>query len=874
MTVKSLLMGAAFVLASICRGADTPARLTYALDASTSEGLDLTAMAGFAADRMYGPRTADITFSGPLTVDSTVSKESPFVILGRGKKITVNGADSGLHALPLKLCNADGVTGTSKLVFDAGKRFSGPSLDVGANNEFSYGWVNYGNVELACETIDVHDGGKLGGFGLALGVNENVRVSVSGNATVTGSSYCQLGCQTAATEKNLTAFLGITNATVTAGGTEAHNGKVFSLMVNCIGSDGVGNCRVVLGEDGKLVANTISHHGGGRSTIAFDGGRYLSKHTKQTQPLFHCYGANYKGGWSNPIITVQGINGHAIDLEIAADRVLASGDGGTRAVNLTGTGGLTKRGAGTLTLNRYNSSTCDYTGPTAVLGGGLVVTDANFRPGRGALTIAEGCFLDLNGVGCTFTTAQGAGDVRNGGADVSELVLGDGDADVVLEVSTATNVMVRKTGAGTLTVRGAALAGASGFVIDAGIVKFAGNTTASRGTVEIAAGATLDIRGVSFACGKLVNRGTILSDAATTLTLGDAADASFNNGLEGFSGGFTKSGDGTVDLYGGETLDGEIAVKEGTLKVFPGIWKGKYFKLVFNKAESSDNNQWHKKLGEFALYNAAGENVARKITAQNDARAADGSGLAEGEVRLGDSGFYSVPDGSGVLNLFDGDTKTQFDLSSGWGNEFIVLRLPEAAGNVVGYNFNNGYRIGRLVTWSLYGSEDGSSWTLLDEHPCSDWNNLELRQAAIDATPNVDGAWYNDGIPYAFSSYATSDGLVFGAHARVSVAKGATLDLQSEKMVLDRLAVDCTAGAGTITRFTPAPNGILDLTVEDPKAVRNGFEVPLTVGTVADAKNFASWTVRVNGKENKNRRLAYENGKLVIRAVGFALTIR
>lgn len=32
MTVKSLLMGAAFVLASICRGADAPARLTYAGD--------------------------------------------------------------------------------------------------------------------------------------------------------------------------------------------------------------------------------------------------------------------------------------------------------------------------------------------------------------------------------------------------------------------------------------------------------------------------------------------------------------------------------------------------------------------------------------------------------------------------------------------------------------------------------------------------------------------------------------------------------------------------------------------------------------------------------------------------------------------------
>ena len=868
--------GIAAVVGIALSGWLVQAEQIYSLDTSISAGLDLMSMTGFFADRLYGPVTTDITFSGPLTADSSISKENPFLILGRGKKITVNGGNSGLHQLPLKLSNADGDYGTSKLTISAGSRFSGPSLDVGAHNEFSYDWVNYGNVELACETIDVHDGGKLSGYGLALGCDANVCVSVLDNATVTGSSYCRLGSQTAAVVENLTAFMGITNATVTANGTATSDGKVFSLMYNCIGRDGVENCRVVLGTGGTIVANTISHHGGGLSTIVFDGGRYLSKHTTQTQPLFHCYGFGYNNSWMSPIIVVKGINGNAIDLEIPADRMLASGSSsGSRAVNLTGTGGLTKRGAGTLTFNRYKSSTCDYTGPTAILGGGLVVMDENFKPGRGALTIAESSFLDLNGIDCTFTSAQGAGEVRNGGAEMAELVLGEGNASGVLEVMTVTNVIVRKIGAGTLTVSGAALASASDLAIDAGVVKFAGDSTALRGSVEIAVGATLDIRGVSFACEKLINRGTILSDSATSLTLGGTTDSTFNNGWEGLSGGFVKSGDGTMDLYGSETLDGEIVVNGGILRVFPGIWKGKYFKLILNKAQSTDNNQWHKKLGEFALYNVAGENVARMITAQNETRSADGVGLAEGEVRLGDSGFYSIPSGNGVLNLFDGISATQFDLPSGWGNEFIVLRLPEAAGNIVGYNFNNGYRNSRLVTWKLYGSVDGSSWTLLGEHSCSDWSDLELRQEAIDATPNVDGAWYNDGFPYAFSSYAVAVGRVFGANARVSVSEGARLDLSDGAMELSALAVDCAAGAGTITRFTPAESGSIDVRHADFAQLRAGLILPLKIETVNLASRLRNWMVMVNGVGNEKLRVFYSNGDLRVEARSrFFLRIR
>lgn len=93
-------------------------------------------------------------------------------------------------------------------------------------------------------------------------------------------------------------------------------------------------------------------------------------------------------------------------------------------------------------------------------------------------------------------------------------------------------------------------------------------------------------------------------------------------------------------------------------------------------------------------------------------------------------------------------------------------------------------------------------------------------------------------------------------------------------MRLSHLVVDCDAGAGTITRFTPEPNGILDLTAADATTVDAGFVVPLTVGTVASARNLSSWKVRVNGVEKESLRLRFRDGKLVLAGCAFMFIVR
>ena len=337
--------------------------------------------------------------------------------------------------------------------------------------------------------------------------------------------------------------------------------------------------------------------------------------------------------------------------------------------------------------------------------------------------------------------------------------------------------------------------------------------------------------------------------------------------------GVIENRGGTILTASGDASGNSVAVLGGTLSRGPSTFGGKFFRVTVTGNGGAEKVS----IAEFSLYAADGTRVNQgTFTSKTvDMPAA----LEANQVALATSG--TVSNWENIDKVFDGNADTKLHVTgltpSAASPVAFTFRLPESAARVAGYTFTTaadseaggdsgeGYFYKRNPTaWTVEGSFDGKTWYVLDG------------QTAASA-PRTNKTEYNNGVPYAVTAWgdpAEGEERPFGADAVVSVAPGATLELHSEKMVLDRLAVDCTAGAGTITRFTPAPNGILDLTVEDPKTVRNGFEVPLTVGTVADAKNFASWTVRVNGKENKNRRLAYENGKLVIRAVGFALIIR
>ncbi|MBP5545381.1 MAG: hypothetical protein ILM98_15020 [Kiritimatiellae bacterium] len=517
--------------------------LTYRLDASVWAGtnIDLTAMSGYYADRMYGPSSANIEFKGTFTCDSSISGTNPFRLIGNGKRITVNAGSTGFEKTSLILSNAEGVTDTSTLRFEQGwYRAQAPnpgSLDIGAYNRFEYGYSagwGSGDGVVSADTISVHDGGQMYAQNrFVFACNRPGVISVTDGASITADAGIRLGAQNKDSYASnpyfvqfpITAFLGITNATVTAGGTDVENGKVFTIMYDQTQTWNQEVAHVVIGgESGLLRANCISHCGAGDSRISFDGGSYKPTSESASLPLFHVRGyVNWASSkYPEPRMTIEGINGHSIDVENALNRSLAGGStGGHREINIRGNGGFTKRGAGVLTFNNHNArSTCDYTGPTAVLGGGLLVTDAAFMPGRGALTVAENAFIDLNGLNAEFSGAAGSGLVSNRSETVSTLTLGYGNVDGAFTVEIGERINVVKTGTGTLTVSGVALANTCDLTVEAGTVVFAGDSS-SYGTVTVASDATLDASAVEFGCASLVKQpgATVLTKPKATTVI-------------------------------------------------------------------------------------------------------------------------------------------------------------------------------------------------------------------------------------------------------------------------------------------------------------------------------------------------------------------
>lgn len=483
------------------------AESVYQLNASTTEGVDLTAMESYYADRMEGPSSGNITFSGPLKVDPSISATNPFQLIGRGKQITVDVAGSGFHSLPLKLYNADGVTGVSTLRIQVGNVYAGQSVDIGNNSKFLFR-ANAGNTAiLQSGQITVHDNGILeGGANLVVGDNSSVSVSLASGASIVANYSLYLGRQTQSIQEPITVQVLLENSTVSVAGSNSSEDRVLYLLHNCdITNYDTDSCRVVIGENGIISANQIQHHGGGRSAVIFDGGKFVSNNNTDI-PLFRVRGYTYQGSYPSPQLFIKGENGNPIDIEIAQDRDFSTGSAGGRQLNITGVGGFRKQGNGTLYFNRLNASTCDYTGPTTILGGGIVVSNAAYKVGRGELALSEGAFLDLNGFDVEFCGATGVGIVTNRAETSSSLTLGYGNADSSLTAAVGERISIVKTGTGTLTVSGAALANTCDLTIEGGKVVFAGDSS-SYGTVTVMADGILDITGVEFSCQNLVKNG-------------------------------------------------------------------------------------------------------------------------------------------------------------------------------------------------------------------------------------------------------------------------------------------------------------------------------------------------------------------------------
>jgi fibronectin-binding autotransporter adhesin len=250
--------------------------------------------------------------------------------------------------------------------------------------------------------------------------------------------------------------------------------------------------------------------------------------------------------------------------DLAGTRALTLNAGGgtidTYGFNTTisqaigGNGGLTKTGAGTLSLTGANT----YLGNTLIAGGTLAISsDAALGDVNGGVTFDNGTLQFLNSFNLASTRAlmlnAGGGTIDTNGND--------------------TTVAQAIGGAGGLTKAGI------GTLILSGANTYSGGTTVSGGTLQLGAGGSLlstgaltmtggtfDLNGQDLVIGNLSGTGGTVLVNGNFLQVGQTANTTFGGTIDG-SGRLVKAGNGTLTLSGSNTHTGGTAIGGGTLAV-------------------------------------------------------------------------------------------------------------------------------------------------------------------------------------------------------------------------------------------------------------------------------------------------------------------
>ncbi|MBN1577895.1 MAG: DUF2341 domain-containing protein, partial [Chitinispirillaceae bacterium] len=226
---------------------------------------------------------------------------------------------------------------------------------------------------------------------------------------------------------------------------------------------------------------------------------------------------------------------------------VASGKSATITTPITGSGGITKTGAGTLIFNGGNT----YTGTTTISAGTLRLTSNGGIENTSPIVLADiaGAIFDIN------NTTEIVASIAGGGTNGGNINLGGSSGHIWCGVDNSSTTyggvisnsgQVTKQGSGTLTLTGANT--------------YTGSTNISAGTLSIGSGGT-----TGSVVGNIANSSALTFNRSNTLSYG---------GVISGSGSMTKTGAGALTLSGTNTYTGTTTVLAGSLLVTGSLASG------------------------------------------------------------------------------------------------------------------------------------------------------------------------------------------------------------------------------------------------------------------------------------------------------------
>ena len=514
---------------------------------------------------VLGPMTGQLHASnGTLAVSGSLTGSGGVVVTGNGGTVVLSGNNTFTGTLflsnqgMLRIANGNAIPNSSQVTVLAGTLFdvNGSTETIGALSDLGFpaGNISLGNGTLTIGEFDfsipaTSFGGVISGAG-NLVKSGFAQQTLTGPNTFTGGLTILNGPLAVpdVTDSGLPGPLGA-GSSITFG---AANGVGTLLFTGA--SDDATNRPIVLNVQGGGVnvanAATVLTLGGpvtgegvftksGPGTLVLSGTNSYSAQTIVTQGVLRLVGGNAIGDTSRVFF-----NGGTLDLN-NTNEVIGSLTGGVASGGvvlgtgtlttgadpvlpnfsgtISGAGGLTKIGPGTLTLTGTNS----YSGPTNVNAGRLEFSGGNALGNSSPLIVAANAIAGFLGGSETIASLAGAGDVE---LNTGSLIVGADGASTSFSGMISGSGDLTKIGTGTLTLSAApTYTGATN--VNAGTLALNSGVDTAGGTITVAPGAFLEARNVVSR--PLAGAGTIA--ATGTLIIGDASSGS------GFAFGGTLS---------------------------------------------------------------------------------------------------------------------------------------------------------------------------------------------------------------------------------------------------------------------------------------------------------------------------------------------